>query len=141
MRKLRIRRRDDDFYRRGRPSQRILDLDTLSRCEDHQDFELLLDLAEAVIESSFDEDHAAALNPQVPIRQFQLRFAANYIVKLVFVVRLLLINALCRQYIDSGTHGRDAKKFVVRTRKLRALFHNFREIEGLAQPSAPWKKI
>jgi hypothetical protein len=85
----------------------------LGRREEDENFQFFLNVKEAMLALSLDEDDGAGPNVSGFRADLHASAAAHDIVKLVFAVRLLRISCAGGENVDTGAHRGNTKKFEV----------------------------
>jgi hypothetical protein len=96
-----------DEKRRGKPSL------LFGGGEENEDFELFLDVVEAMLKFSLDENDGTGAHLGVLGTDLHPGKSSDDVVHLIFAVRFLRIDAAFRQHVDAGAQGRDAQEFEV----------------------------
>jgi hypothetical protein len=84
------------------------------RREEDQDFELLLDVVEPMLQIRLDENDRSGAHRCVVRADLHAGASADDIVHLILAVRFLRIARTLRQNVDAGAHSGYAEKFQVR---------------------------
>jgi hypothetical protein len=97
----------------GNTHKELLELPLFRRSEEDQDFELLLDVVEPMLQFRIDENDGTSAHLGIVGADLHAGSASDDVVHLVFLVRLLGIGPAFWQNVDARAHGRDAEELKV----------------------------
>src|SRR5438445_8538130 len=84
----------------------------------HQRLKFFADIEEKMFDAGGHKDHAARLDDLLLPTDAHMSVAANHVIHLVFLMRLLRINRAGRKHVNAHAQGRNAQEFLVELTRL-----------------------
>src|SRR5438309_11421226 len=81
--------------------------------KNHQHLEFFTDIEEKMFDPGRHKDHAARLDDLLLVADTHVSPAANHVIHLVFLMRLLRIDRAGRKHVNAHAQGRNAQEFLI----------------------------